>query len=145
MLLRQLPPSAFHPAWNAKTDSLIRVNKHWSSVYVYLPSVVSDVGVKETFAPHDVQFAAEVCLQLSAFLFEECLFLYFFTILYLLFETLSLSNKGTMYRPCFQPKKVLEIRTRDAEILLSLCDVLPAAWFVGSVTAVNFPCYQKPS
>lgn len=54
VLLRQVPPSAFHPAWNAKTDSLIRVNKHRAFVYVYLPPVVSDVGVKEVVTPPDM-------------------------------------------------------------------------------------------
>lgn len=44
-----VPPSAFHPAWNAKTNSLIGVNKHRSFVCVYLPSVVSDVGVKRGY------------------------------------------------------------------------------------------------
>lgn len=54
VLSRQVPPSEFQPAWNVKTDSLIRVNKRWSSVCVYLPSVLSDVGVKETITPHGV-------------------------------------------------------------------------------------------
>lgn len=71
-------------------------------MYVYFPSIVSDVGVKGTITPCDVHFAARFCLQLSAPLFEACFppppptFLY----LLLFFKTLSFSNEGC-YVPSF--------------------------------------------
>lgn len=88
-------------------------------MYVYFPSIVSDVGVKGTITPCDVHFAARFCLQLSAPLFEACFppppplfYIYFY-----FSKLFPLVMRAVMSLPSlFSAKKVLEIRTRGAEI-----------------------------